>query len=301
MIKVVYLGVSASAPSRGRGLPAIAVVVDGHVYLFDVGEGTQARLQEAGLSIHRVRAIFVTHLHGDHFFGLPGLLQFAALSDRREALTIVGPAGLEEFIAVADRVTRHVRPFGLVYRRVSSGVVYSDERVVVEAFRVCHYGEAYGYKIYTKPKLKLRLDKLRELGLKPGPFLSRLKRGEAVEVGGLTLRPEDLFEAKPPEAIVVYTGDTRPCITTIEAARRADLLIHDATFSHRDAREALEKRHSTAREAALVARLAGVSCLALFHISARYGRVEHLVEEARSVGLECVYAAEPLETHVLVP
>ncbi len=301
MIKVVYLGVSASAPSRGRGLPSVAVVIDGDVYLFDVGEGTQARLQEAGLSVHRVRAVFVTHMHGDHFFGLPGLLQFAALSDRREGLTLVGPRGLKEFIEVADEVTGHRRPFALGYRSVEPGVVYSDERVVVEAFPVCHYGEAYGYKIYTRPKLKLRVDKLKELGLKPGPFLSRLRRGESVVVGGVLLRPEELFEIRPPEATIVYTGDTRPCMTTVSAARGADLLIHDATFSERDVDEALEKRHSTAREAAIVARLAGVRCLALFHISARYKRVEPLVEEARRVGMRCVYAAEPLMTHILVP
>ncbi len=298
-VNIVYLGVSAAAPSHDRGLPSILVEVDGVGYLFDVGEGTQARLQEARRSIHDIRAVFVTHMHGDHFFGLPGLLQFMTLSGRRKPLKIIGPKSLQDYILCSERVSGHARSYDIDFRRVVEGVVYSDENVVVEAFRVCHSTVAYGYKLYTRPRVHVDLEKLRRLGLKPGPYLSRLKRGETVVVDGRVVKPEDVLDIEPPSVKIVYTGDTRPCISTVNAARGATLLIHDATFSALHAEEAREKMHSTAREAGMVARLSGVECLALFHISARYRDTSLLVEEARWGGARCVYVAEPLMLHAI--
>ena len=298
-VNIVYLGVSAAAPAHGRGLPSLLVEVEGRGYLFDVGEGTQARLQDAGISIHGINAVFVTHLHGDHFFGLPGLLQFMTLSGRTRPLTIVGPRALAEYILCAERATSHLRSYEIIFRRVSGGVVYSDDLVIVEAFPVCHSIESYGYKLYTRPKLRVNVEKLRSLGLKPGPYLSRLRKGEPVVVDGRLLRPEDVLEVEPPRVTIVYTGDTRPCITTVEAARSATLLVHDSTFSEIHAEEAREKKHSTAREAGIVARLAGAECLALFHISARYRDPGILVEEARRGGARCVYAAAPYMLHAV--
>ena len=299
-VNIVYLGVSAAAPSHGRGLPSILIVVDGVGYLFDVGEGTQERLQAAGFGPLSIRAVFVTHLHGDHFFGLPGLLQYMTLSSRREHLHIVGPHGLIDYIECSERTSGHVRSYDIVFRRVGAGMVYQDDRVVVEAFPVCHSGSAYGYKIYTRPEVHVDIIRLKKLGLKPGPYISRLKRGESVYIEGRRIKPEDILIVKPPRVSIVYTGDTRPCATVVEAARNASLLIHDSTFSKIHLEEAREKRHSTAYEAGIVARVAGVKCLALFHISARYKDTAVLASEARlSSGLSCVYVAEPYMQHIL--
>ncbi len=298
---VVYLGVGGAAPAWGRGLPSLAVVWEGSVYLFDVGEGTQGRLVEAGLSALKVKVIAVTHLHGDHFFGLPGLLQFMTLSGRRERLVVIGPRGLLDYIVEAERVTGHRRSFDIEFRRVSPGVVHRGDGFEIIAFPVCHGGvESYGYIVRLAASYSVDVEKLRRLGLRPGPYLSRLKRGEVVVVEGRRLEPRDVLVLKRPELRIVYTGDTRPCDSVVEAARGATLLIHDATFSESEAREAEEKGHSTALEAARVASSAGVEWLALIHYSARYRDVNILVAEASRLHPR-VYAPEPYTIHPLLP
>lgn len=298
---MVYLGVSAAVPAYGRGLPSIAVMYRGLVYLFDVGEGTQERLVEAGLSPLRVKVVAVTHMHGDHFLGLAGLLQSMTMGGRREELFVIGPRGLLEYIEIVERLTGHVRSFDIVFREVEEGVVYEDNRVVIKAFRVCHgHVAAYGYVFEEKPRPgRVKLEKLKELGLKPGPYLSRVKRGESVIVNGVLVRPEDVLEEPRPGVRVVYTGDTRPCKTVIDVARGADLLIHESTFLESEASEAHEKGHSTALEAGLVAAKAGVKCLALTHFSARYRELDVFETEARRNFGNCVYAARPLLIHPL--
>ncbi len=297
---IVYLGVGGAAPFMDRGLPSIALVYRGSIYLFDVGEGTQERLTVAGLSPLRVRALFITHAHGDHFFGLPGLIQFMTLSSRREKLVIVAPRSIEEYVQQAERSTRHIRSFEIEFVRLCSGLVYRDENITVKAYPVCHGNiEAYGFVIAEHPRPgRVRVEKIQQLGIRPGPFISRLRRGEAVVVNNVVLKPEDILEPPRPGFKVVYTGDTRPCLTTVENARNADLLIHDSTFDAREEMEAKEKGHSTAREAALVAKLAGVKCLALMHFSSRYRLLSKLVREASRM-MQCVYAAEPYLIHVL--
>ncbi len=297
---IIYLGVGASAPVPGRGLASIALIYKGSIYLFDVGEGTQERLVALGLSPLRIRAVFITHLHGDHFFGLPGLLQFMTLSSRKAKLSIIAPKGIEDYIANAERVTGHLRSFDIDFVDVKSGLVYRDENINVYAYPVCHGSiRAYGFVVEEHPRPgRVRVDRLEQLGVKPGPFISRLRRGESVIVNNIVLKPEDVIEPPRRGFKIVYTGDTRPCITTVENAREADLLIHDATFSSSEVNEAREKGHSTVREAALVARLAKAKCLALIHFSARYRDVYLLAREASSL-MSCAYAAEPQLLHVI--
>ncbi len=298
---VVYLGVGGAAPAWGRGLPSLAVVHEGDVYLFDVGEGTQGRLVEAGLSVLKVKVVAVTHLHGDHFFGLPGLLQFMTLSGRRDRLVVIGPRALLDYILEAERVTGHRRSFDIEFRAVSPGVVYREDEFEIAAFPVCHSGvESYGYVVKLAASYSVDAERLRRLGLRPGPYLSRLKRGETVVVAGRRLEPRDVLVLKRPELRIVYTGDTRPCDTVVEASRGATLLVHDATFSESEAEEARAKGHSTALEAARVASNAGVEWLALIHYSARYRDTSILTSEASRVHPR-VYAPEPYMVHALLP
>ncbi len=285
-LRIVFLGTGAAVPSRDRSLPSIALQVDGSILLFDAGEGAQHRMVEAGLSPVRVEAVFITHLHGDHVFGLPGLLQTMAMMGRRSPLRIYGPPGLEGFVrAAVELSSRNPHNPGFRVELVLGDRLRHESRgYTVESFPVEHSPGSMGYvfREHDKPG-RVDLARLRGLGLEPGPYLRLLKEGRPARVGGRLVRPEDVLGPARRGRVVVYTGDTLPSRRVVEAARGADVLIHDATFTHDLAEEAHEKGHATAREAAEVAAEAGVSMLVLTHISARYRDAGPLYREACSV------------------
>jgi len=291
---LVFLGTSAAVPTRSRGLPGIALVYRGSIVVMDCGEGTQAALTRAGLSPLRVEAVLVTHLHGDHVFGLPGLAQSMAMLGRRRPLLVAGPPGVYGFLREAFRYTRWLPPFPLYVAELEPGDTLAlPSGLRVEAFPVDHTVPALGYRV-EEPRRKPRVDleQARRLGLEPGPLLGRLQRGEPVRVGGRLVRPEDVLVERP-RAVIVYTGDTRPAETVVEAARGATVLVHDSTFASDMAEEAHAQGHSTALDAARAAREAGARLLVLFHISARYESPGPLLREARRVHPATV-AAEDL-------
>jgi ribonuclease Z len=276
------LGTGAGVPTPERGLPSIALVYRGSIVLLDAGEGTQRAMSKAGLSPLKVEAIFITHLHGDHFFGLPGLLQSMAMLGRQKELLVVGPRGLKSFVEAAAEATRWLPPYPVKIVELRGGsVVRTPSGLEVEAFPVAHTIEAYGYKVVEPPRRpKVNLEAARRLGIKPGPLLGRLQRGEAVVVGGRVVRPEDVLEPQP-RTVIVYTGDTAPTERIIEAARGAHVLVHDSTFSSAMAEEAYKQGHSTAADAGEAASRAGARSLVLFHVSARYRDASVLEDEAR--------------------
>ncbi|ABM80517.1 ribonuclease Z [Hyperthermus butylicus] len=289
---IVFLGTSAAVPTRYRGLPSIAVVHRGSIVLLDAGEGTQAALTRAGLSPLRVEAIFITHLHGDHFFGLPGLLQSMGMLGRKTPLLVAGPRGLYGFLREAFRASRWLPGFPLYVAELEPGEkLVLPSGLEVESFPVSHTIPAMGYRLVEpRRKPRINIEKARRLGIEPGPLLAKLQRGEPVTVAGRIVRPEEVVEEQP-RAVIVYTGDTRPCPTVVEAARNATVLIHDATFTSSMAREAYEQGHSTARDAARAASTADARLLVLFHISARYETPDPLLAEAR-IHHDNVVAAE---------
>jgi len=279
---LVFLGTSAAVPTRGRGLPGLAYVYRGRVVLLDAGEGTQERLQRCGLSPLRVEAVLVTHMHGDHVFGLPGLLQSMAMLGRREVLVVAGPRGLRGFLEAAARATYWLPPYPLwVVEMSPGGRLVLPSGVIVEAFPVEHRVPALGFRL-VEPRRKPRVDleAARRLGL-GGPLLGRLQRGETVVLpDGRRVEPGEVLVERP-RAAVVYTGDTAPTRSVVEAARGAAVLVHEATFTSDMEEEAHGQGHSTARDAALAAREAGVGLLVLTHFSARYEDAGPLVDEAR--------------------
>lgn len=279
---LVFLGTSAAVPAAGRGLPGLGVVYRGSVVLLDAGEGTQARLRECGLSPLRVAAVLVTHLHGDHVFGLPGLLQSMAMLGRRSLLVVAGPRGLRRFLEEAAVATYWLPPYPLwVVELGPGGSLVLPNGFLARAFPVAHRVPALGYRL-VEPARKPRVDlgRARRLGVS-GPLLGRLQRGEPVELpGGRLVRPEEVLVERP-RAVIVYTGDTAPTESVVEAARGASVLVHDATFTSDMAAEAHAQGHSTARDAAEAARRAGVGVLVLTHFSARYEDARPLVDEAR--------------------
>jgi len=270
MIRVTFLGTAAARPTVGRNVSGIALQREGDLMLFDCGEGTQRQMMRFSTGFG-VQAIFVTHLHADHFLGIIGLLRTMGLQGRDDPLHLFGPRGAEKVLTVATHLGIDRIPFPVSIREMAPGDSIPYGEYEVEAFPVHHGTPALGYAIREHPRMgRFDVERARALGIPEGPLFGRLHRGEAVTVGDRTIHPSELVGDPRPGRLVVYTGDTRPVPTTVEVARGADLLIHEATFTEDEAERAHETFHSTARGAALLAEEAGVDRLILTHVSARY-------------------------------
>ena len=279
-LDVLFVGTAGSVPSARRALPATLVRRGGDRLLYDCGEGTQRQLLRS-TGLIELQEIFLTHFHADHFLGLPGMLKTYGLRGREEPLTVYGPEGLESLFRrlrpVTGRLGFEVR---LVELAPNAELVRDGYRV--GAFEVDHGVHALGYAVVEDDRPG-RFDegRARSLGVEPGPDFGRLQRGATVAVPGGEVYPEQVVGSPRRGRKVVLTGDTAPCEIAGAAAWRADLLVHEATFTEDDSARAHETRHSTARAAAEVAAAAEVGLLALNHVSPRYGGRE-LLEEART-------------------
>lgn len=252
--------------------------------LFDCGEGTQRQMMRYGTGFS-VGSIFVSHLHADHFLGIVGLLRTLSLQGRTEGIELYGPPGSRKILdATVNLGVERVRfPVGI--RELEPGQGVEREEYDVLAYPTRHGTSSVGYVLLEHDRLgRFDVEKAKALGIPEGPLFGRLHRGEPVEVDGRVIRPEELVGPPRPGRRIVYTGDTRPAEATVEAARAADLLVHDCTFASEEAERARETGHSTAREAAEVAREAGVRRLLLTHLSARYSEDPGiLAAEAREI------------------
>ena len=303
-LRVTFLGTSGAVPTAGRNPSAIHLNREGEEFLLDCGEGTQRQMMRfsTGFSISR---ICLTHVHGDHVLGLPGLLQTLDFNDRTEPLTIHTPRGtagnVRRLITALD-----TRPgFSLEIEEVGAGeIVHEGDEYEVRTFRTDHRTRSMGY-VLVEDDRKGRFDRERaeELGVPVGPAFGRLHAGEPVELEDRVVEPDEVVGPPRPGRRVVYTGDTRPTSETIEAARGADLLVHDATFGDDWADRARETGHSTAREAGELASEAGAKRLALTHVSSRYaGDVSRLEREVREAfSGEAFVAEDGLEIDVPYP
>ena len=259
--------------------------------LFDCGEGTQRQMMRYGVSF-ALCDIFFTHFHADHVIGVIGLMRTMALQGRTDPLRLWGPKGAGRHLKRAEQFGVDRVTFAVEIRELDHGERIERKDYAIAAFAVEHGpGPAMGYALVESDR-KGRFDpeRARELGIPEGPLWGRIHRGEAVTLdGGLVIEPSELVGPRRPGRTVVITGDTRPCDNTTEAARGADLLVHEATFGDEEAERAIETGHSTAREAAVVAKRAGCRKLLLSHFSARYSRdAGDLETQARSEFSEVV-------------
>ena len=285
MIRITFLGTSASRPTVGRNVSALALQREGEVFLLDCGEGTQRQMMRFGTGFS-VEHIFISHLHADHFLGVIGLVRTMALQGRTEPLILYAPPGSRDTLGEAVKLGGGKRTyFPIEIREMEPGDRLTGVGYDVEALVVRHGTPALGFALREHPRPgRFDVEKARALGVPEGPLFGKLHGGEAIEVNGRRIEPAQVVG--PPRAgrLVVYSGDTSPAPEVVEAAAGADMLIHDATFSEEEVERARETFHSTARGAAEVARDAGVHRLYLTHLSARYSaKPQPLEREAREV------------------
>ena len=282
-LDLVFLGTSASAPTARRNTAALLLRRGGERLLFDCGEGTQRQLLRSSVGLVDLREIFLTHFHADHYLGLPGMLKTFALRDRDLPLTIYGPPGLRDLFA-ALRIVFGRLPYPLELVEVRAGDTLERDGYRLLVFPVTHGVSAVGYALVEEPRPgRFDVDTADALGVPAGPERGALQRGESIRLpDGRTLTPDAVLG--PPRAgrTIVYPGDTAPTDVVRALAQGADVLVHEASFAEEEVERAGETMHSTARQAAEVARDANVRLLALTHVSPRYFGPE-VLREARDV------------------
>jgi ribonuclease Z len=276
-LSVFFVGTAGSVPSARRGLPAVLIRRGGEKLLFDCGEGTQRQLLRS-VGLPEIETIFITHFHADHWLGLPGMLKSFGLRERSEPLTVYGPKGLGELMAVM-RIVYGRLPYELTVAELEPGETVARDGYLIAAVPVRHKGQAsFGYALVEDARPgEFNPARAQELGVTPGKDFGRLQRGETVD----GVRPEQVMGEGREGRKIVISGDTAPCEALAIAAHQADLLVHEATFLHEDLERARKTSHSTARQAAELARDAEVRLLALTHFSSRYAGGE-LRDEARA-------------------
>jgi ribonuclease Z len=281
-LHLVFLGTAGATPTVDRGSPAILLARGGERMLIDCGEGTQRQLMRS-VGLARIGTILLTHLHGDHYLGLFGLLKTFSLLGRDEPLVLYGPSGLYEMLRDAERLMGRPR-FPFFAEEFGEGTFLENEEYLLKTAPTDHGLPGLAWCLEEKPRPGLfHPERAAELGVEPGPDFGLLQRGETVITAqGREVRPDEVMESSRPGRKVVVTGDTRPTAPVIELARQASVLVHDSTFAASEMDRALETGHSTASEAAGVAVAAEVTTLVLTHVSSRHGWRE-LRDEARAV------------------
>ncbi len=282
-LDVVFLGTAGSMPTADRAPTALLVRRGGERLLFDCAEGTQRQLLRSSLGLIDLREVFLTHYHADHYLGLPGMLKTFALRGREVPITIYGPPGLTDLFGSLRRIFgRLTFRYELQELRPGSTLDRGDYRL--ETFPVAHGVSSVGYALVEDDRPgRFDVETAETLGVPFGPERGALQHGQAVTLGdGSVVVPEQVLGDARPGRTIVIAGDTAPCPPVLEAARGADLLVHEATFLEDERERARETAHSTAVDAAELARSAGVRLLALTHLSTRYFGPE-AAREARAV------------------
>jgi len=306
MLSVTFLGTSAARPTVERNVSALALVREGETLLFECGEGTQRQMMRYGVSF-ALSDIFFTHFHADHFLGVIGLIRTLGLQGREEPMRLYGPRGAKKLLGQAMQLGVERVPFGVEITEVKPGMTIGErgkgnrEGYDIQVFATEHGGGSVGYAIREHERLgRFDPEKARAAGIPEGPLWGKLHKGEPIELpNGQRLTANGFVGPKRSGRLVVITGDTRPCAAVVDAAKGADLLIHEATFGEEEKDRAKETGHSTAREAAQVALAANAKRLVLSHVSARYSiSAEELVKEAREVFKETIVAKDGMEIDI---
>ncbi|MEM2998272.1 MAG: ribonuclease Z [Thermoproteota archaeon] len=300
-MEVTFLGTSGSLPTSSRSLPSVLVREEGVLVMLDCGEGAQRQMMKAKVGFNKKMHILISHMHGDHVLGLPGLVQSMSLLGRTKPLYVYGPVGIKGFMEAVEKYVPCHLNFEVKVEEFHGNPVLEEQEFTVLATWVKHSLPTLGYAIVERPKPgRFNPEEARRLGVPEGPLWKKLQRGETVLVKGRRVSPRRVVGPPRPGRKLVYSGDTRPCRSLITLAKGADLIIHEGTFSGSMADKAKAYLHSTSVEAAQVAVKAGVKKLALIHVSAIYGEKEEaeLLQEARKVFPETFLAQDLMKVEV---
>ncbi|EAD5760753.1 ribonuclease Z [Listeria monocytogenes] len=289
-MELVFLGTGAGVPSRGRNVTSIALSMLNErnaIWLFDCGEATQHQIMRSQIKLSKLEKIFITHLHGDHIFGLPGLLSSRSFQGGESDLTIYGPVGITEYVETSLRLSGTRLTYKIIFNEIEPGLIFEDKMFSITVDELNHGLRSFGYRIVEKDKPgALNADKLIDDGVEPGPIFQKIKKGETVKLAdGSVINGKDYIDEPQKGKIISIFGDTKATASELELALNADVLVHEATFEGDKEKLAGEYMHSTTLQAASLAKKANVKKLILTHISSRYDRdaSKELLIEAQSV------------------
>jgi ribonuclease Z len=297
-INVIFLGTAGSVPTLNRSLPAIIIKLQNEQIMFDCGEGTQRQILKVKTGFHKKMKILISHLHGDHVLGLPGLLQTMALMERQKKIEIYGPKGIKHFL----ECTKEILKFGLTFpveiiEIYDSGIICEEKNYTIKAIRSSHTETSLVFGYIEKPRPgKFYPEKARALGVPESDLWSKLQEGKKIKLSdGRVIKSVDVTGPLRKGRKIVYTGDTRPIKNLEVFASKADLLIHESTFDDSLIDKALVDGHSTPYQAANEAKKAKVKKLILTHISARYPNPEILLRQAQKIFQNTIIAKDFME------
>ncbi|WP_295725241.1 ribonuclease Z [uncultured Methanobrevibacter sp.] len=282
-MEITFLGTSSAVHSYTRSHPSIAIKAFGETMLFDCGEGTQRQLIYAKISPMKISKIFITHYHGDHILGMPGLLQSMNFRGRETKLTIYGPKGLDNLQQAISNLGFPDFDFPLEWIEIDSGTVIENEEYIIKAQRVKHNTLTLAYSVEELKKPRFLRQKAIDLGVPVGPKFGKLHSGESVEVNGEIIKPEQVLGPPRKGHKITYSGDTMPCEEIINFAKDSTILIHESTYKAEDKDKADLHAHSTSVDAANIALNSNSKELILTHISTRYTEVDDLLKEAQEI------------------
>ena len=281
-MEILFLGTGSMAPTKERNHNGILLRHGSEGILLDCGEGTQRQLKIAGIRPNQISKILITHWHGDHSLGLPGLVQTLGMSEYNRNLRIFGPKGTKEKIELLKRVFIAEERLKYDVEDIDKKRFYDGEDFYLEALPLEHGTSCLGYSFVEKEKRKMKTDVIKKLGIPEGPLIGKLQRGESIHFNGKTIKPDDVSSIVKGRK-VTFIADTLPCRNAVVLAENSDLLICEATYAHELEEKAREYRHMTARQAALIASQSGAKKLVLTHFSPRYKTTEKIEEDARDV------------------
>lgn len=296
-MKLHFLGTGSGMPSKQRNVSGLALSLDKQTWLIDCGEATQHQMLHTKIKPRKVSAVWVTHLHGDHVFGLPGFLSTRSALDGSDPLTLYGPKGIKKWIELTMKVTGSFLGYPLTIVEYEDGDTFEQDGHLVTVKKLEHRFPSYGFRIEAPERPgALLVDKVRALGIPSGPIYRTIKQEETFEFEGKTYVSKEYVTKAVRGSIVAILGDTIPCPNASVLAQGADLLVHEATFMQQEAKLARQYGHSTTVEAATLAKTAHAKRLIVTHISARYqGRDDELLEEVQSVFRDSLIASDFFE------
>ncbi len=298
-MKLVFLGTSAAQPTENRSMTCICLVLDKEILMFDAGEGAQLSFMKSKLGWNKKMKIFVTHLHGDHCVGILGLLQTMSLQSREESVDIYGPKGIEDFLAANLKILNFGLTFPVRIMMIKDGLVLDKETYKIYACEAEHSVPAFSYVFEEESRPgKFYPEKAKKAGVPEGKLWHELQLGKEVKVSNKIIKPSDVMGEKRKGRKIGISGDTRPTKKLEEFFKDCDYLTFDSTYSDELKEKARENFHSTAKEAAELAKKANVSNLILTHFSTRYENAEMLVKEANTIHTNVIAAKDLLEINI---